>query len=175
MPPDTDRSTQANITRIKCYRNEVITHVTSTSVDNLTFQSLWKKIAQALVELGIPQSDVKNLERCPLGPEEEMYVEKLKEWQLQEDECITRLATIERSVNRLTKDVKETRDEVNQYLRQSQEKQRTLKHTLRIPTLKNNSSRRAMMIYYKGLQSIILRVKLREKRSCFKLELESGC
>ncbi|XP_028412198.1 uncharacterized protein LOC114535021 [Dendronephthya gigantea] len=81
MPPDTDRSTQANITRIKCYRNEVIAQVKTTRVDNSTFQSLWKKIAQALLELGIPPSDVDDLEKCPLEPEElECSSDSLREY-----------------------------------------------------------------------------------------------
>ncbi|XP_028412205.1 uncharacterized protein LOC114535028 [Dendronephthya gigantea] len=86
MPPDTDRSTQANITRIKCYRNQVIAHVTTTRVDNSTFQSLWKKIAQAIVELGVSQSDVDEIKTSSLGPEDENYVEILS--QLRGIECI---------------------------------------------------------------------------------------
>ncbi|XP_028402124.1 E3 ubiquitin-protein ligase DZIP3-like [Dendronephthya gigantea] len=132
MPPDTDRSEQANITRIKCYRNEVIAHVTTTRVDNSTFESLWKKIAQAIVELGVSQSDVDDLKKCPLGPEEEVYVQKLKDWKLHEDECIKMLAT-------MTQIVEETRDGVNllcqSLLKKSENEtpQTSLKRTLSIP------------------------------------------
>ncbi|XP_028402069.1 uncharacterized protein LOC114525061 [Dendronephthya gigantea] len=118
MPPDTDRSTQANIARIKCYRNEVIAHVPTTRVDNSKFEFLWKKIAQAIVELGVSQSDVDDLEKCPLGPEEEMYVQKLKDWELREDECNKKLAAIECSVNNVTQIAEENRDEINK-IRQS--------------------------------------------------------
>ncbi|XP_028402096.1 uncharacterized protein LOC114525086 [Dendronephthya gigantea] len=118
MPPDTDRSEQANITRIKCYRNEVIAHVRTTRVDNSTFKSLWKKISQAIVELGVSQSDVDDLGKCPLGPEEKVYVQKLKDWELREDECNKKLATIERSVNNVTQMAEENRDEINK-IRQS--------------------------------------------------------
>ncbi|XP_028412211.1 uncharacterized protein LOC114535036 [Dendronephthya gigantea] len=106
MSPDWDKSTQANITRIKCYRNDIYAHVTTTRVDNSTFESLWKKISQVIVELGVTQSDVDDLEKCPLGPEEEVYVQKLKDWKLHEDECIKMLAT-------MTQIVKENRDEIN--------------------------------------------------------------
>ncbi|XP_028416513.1 uncharacterized protein LOC114540589 [Dendronephthya gigantea] len=132
MPPDTDRSTQANITRIKCYRNEVIAHVTRTQVDNSKFESLVKKIAQALVELGVLQSDVADLKKCPLGPEEEVYVQKLKDWKLHEDECIKMLAT-------MTQIVEETRDGVNilcqSLLKKSENEtlETSLKRTLSIP------------------------------------------
>ncbi|XP_028402115.1 E3 ubiquitin-protein ligase DZIP3-like [Dendronephthya gigantea] len=132
MPPDADRSMQANITRIKCYRNEVYAHVTSTRVHNSTFESLWKKISQILVDLGISQSEVDDLEKCPLGPEEEVYVQKLKDWKLHEDECIKMLATV-------TQIVEETRDRVNllcqSLLKKSDNEipQTSLKRTLSIP------------------------------------------
>ncbi|XP_028402231.1 uncharacterized protein LOC114525210 isoform X1 [Dendronephthya gigantea] len=114
MPPDTDRSTQANITRIKYYRNEVIAHVTTTRVENSLFQFLWKKISKALVELGIPQSDVDDLEKCLLGPEEKIYVQMLEDWKLREDECIKKLRRIECSVNHLTQVAEETRIGLNE-------------------------------------------------------------
>jgi WD40 repeat protein len=88
MPPDTDRSIQANILRLKFLRNEIYAHVTSTQVDNATFESLWQKISQALVDLNIPQNDVDDLKTCSLGPEEEIYLETLKEWKSQEEESM---------------------------------------------------------------------------------------
>ena len=94
MPLDTDRSMQANILRLKFLRNEIYAHVTSTQVDNATYESLWQKISQALVELNIPQNDVDGLKICLLGPEEEIYVETLKEWKSQEEESIKVLASI---------------------------------------------------------------------------------
>jgi WD40 repeat protein len=88
MPPDTDRSMQANILRLKFLRNEIYAHVTSTQVDNATFESLWQNISQTLVELNIPQNDVDDLKTCSLGPEEEIYLETLKEWKSQEEESM---------------------------------------------------------------------------------------
>ena len=108
-PVDTDRSTQANIVRIKSYRNEVYAHVTSTQVDNATFESLWQKISQALVELNIPQNDVDDLKVCPLALEEEILIRVLKDWKLreeeyiaQEEELLKKLEGIGCSLNRLT-------------------------------------------------------------------------
>ena len=104
-PVDTDRSTQANIERIKSYRNEVYAHVTSTQVDNATFESLWQKISQALIELKIPQNDVDDLKVCPLAPEEEIYIRVLKDWKLreeeEEEEVLQKLEGIGCSINRL--------------------------------------------------------------------------
>jgi hypothetical protein len=66
IPMETDRSVQANIVRIKSCRNKVYAHVTSTQVDNATFESLWQKISQPLVELNIPQNEVDELKIRPL-------------------------------------------------------------------------------------------------------------
>ena len=108
-PVDTDRSTQANIVRIKSYRNEVYAHVTSTQVDNATFESLWQKISQALIELNIPQNDVDDLKICSLALEEEIVIRVLKDWKLreeeyiaQEEEVLKKLEDIGCSLNRLT-------------------------------------------------------------------------
>ncbi|CAB4018308.1 Hypothetical predicted protein, partial [Paramuricea clavata] len=86
MPPDTDRSPQANITRIKLFRNEVYAHVASTQVDKATFENLWQKISEALVDLNIPQKEIDDLKTCPIGAEEEIYVRSLKEWFLKEED-----------------------------------------------------------------------------------------
>jgi WD40 repeat protein len=86
MPPDTDRSPQANITRIKLFRNEVYAHVASTQVGKAIFENLWQKISEALVDLNIPQKEIDDLKTCPLGAEEEIYVRSLKEWFLKEED-----------------------------------------------------------------------------------------
>ena len=80
MPPHADRSPQANFTRIRLFRNEVYAHVSSTQVDGATFENLWRKISQALVDLKIPRKEIDDLEFSPLGLEEEIYLQSLKEW-----------------------------------------------------------------------------------------------
>jgi hypothetical protein len=119
MPPDTDRSMQANIVRLKLFRNEVYAHVTSTEVDDATFKSLWQNISQVLVELNIPQNDINDLETSPLGPEEgeirKKYVKILKEWKEE------RLEVLECSVSpvkRLRTDTEENRHGIK-YLQSS--------------------------------------------------------
>ena len=109
MHVDTDRSTQANIVRIKSYRNDVYAHVTSTQVDNATFESLWQKISQALVELNIPQNDVDDLKICPLAPEEEIYIRVLEDWKLGEEEVL-------KQVTHLQQMTEENRDNIKKIL-----------------------------------------------------------
>ena len=87
MPPVADRSQEANITRIKLLRNQVYAHVSSTLVDNATFENLWKNVSQVLVDLKIPQKEIDDLKTGSLAPEEEIYAQYLKEWCLREEEC----------------------------------------------------------------------------------------
>ncbi len=86
MPLDTDRSPQANVTRVKLLRNQIYAHVSSTEVDKTAFENLWQKVSVALVALKIPQKEIDDLKTCPLGPEEEIYVRTLKEWVLKEED-----------------------------------------------------------------------------------------
>ena len=87
MPPNTDNSPAANITRIKLLRNDVYAHVSSTEIDNATFENLWQKISKALVDLNVPLKEIDDLKTSPLSPEEDMYIESLKEWYLKEEDC----------------------------------------------------------------------------------------
>ena len=79
IPSASDASISADIVRIKMYRNEVYGHIASAECDDATFQKLWQEISQALIRLGIPQQDIDDLKVAPLSPEEEIYIEKLKE------------------------------------------------------------------------------------------------
>ena len=87
LPPDVDRSLAANVTRIKLFRNQIFAHVSSTLVDNTTFENLWQKVSKALVDLKIPQKEINDLKACPLGPNEEVYVQTLKDWVLKDEGC----------------------------------------------------------------------------------------
>ena len=51
LPPDSDNSTEANIVRIKYYRNDVYAHASKASVDDLTFNKLWTNISNAIIGL----------------------------------------------------------------------------------------------------------------------------
>ena len=52
VPPTTDTTLEADIVRIKCYRNTVYGHASQASVDDVTFKQYWQDIQDALVRLG---------------------------------------------------------------------------------------------------------------------------
>ena len=95
MPPDTDTSLEANITRIKLFRNQIYAHVSSTQLDKTTFEDLWRKISLALVNLKIPQQEINDLKTGFLGPEEKNYVQIITEWISKEGECKNMLENIQ--------------------------------------------------------------------------------
>ena len=122
IPVDTDRSVPANIIRLKYFRNNVYAHVTSTEVDNATFESLWKKISQSLVELGIPQNDIDDLKTCPLGPEEEIYVEMLKECKTREEQDMKDLqCSMQEDHNEMKQQNNEIKQQQNELKQQNNE------------------------------------------------------
>ncbi|PFX13007.1 E3 ubiquitin-protein ligase DZIP3, partial [Stylophora pistillata] len=52
LPPAADTTLEADIIRIKCYRNTVYGHATEASIDEATFDQYWMDIQDALVRLG---------------------------------------------------------------------------------------------------------------------------
>ncbi len=98
MPLGTDRSHEANITRIKLFRNQVYAHVSSTLVDDTTFEKLWQEISQALVQLKTPRKEIDDLKTGSLAPDEEMYVQRLTECISREEDCKHMLVDLQQHV-----------------------------------------------------------------------------
>ena len=98
MPPPSDTSISADIARIKILRNQIYGHISRAEYDDTTFKKYWQDISGPLIKLGIPQKDVDELKVAPLSPEEESYIEKLKEWKEVEDELFSRLTDLEKEI-----------------------------------------------------------------------------
>ncbi|XP_067025430.1 protein NLRC3-like [Acropora muricata] len=87
LPLDSDNSTEANIVRIKCYRNDVYGHATKTSVDDATFNALWQKISSAVLALGTGYGDVisRLKTECMDPATEAEYQKLLSDWKKEDD------------------------------------------------------------------------------------------
>ena len=87
-----DNSFEANLARIKFFRNELYGHVSTTSVDTPTFNALWQEISAVLVSLGLSKAEIDRLkdERCG----EEDYVDALLEWADNEEDIKSQLRDI---------------------------------------------------------------------------------
>ena len=86
LPPASDTSVEANVVRVKYYRNTIYGHASEASVDDSTFNTLWQNISAALVALGVGAVAINNLKTDSMNPVmEEHYRQLLKEWKKDED------------------------------------------------------------------------------------------
>ena len=83
-PPSSDTSHEANLARVKFYRNDYYGHVTTTGVDTPTFSALWTEISGVLVSLGLDQAEVDRL-KAEKGGEQD-YIDVLIEWAASEED-----------------------------------------------------------------------------------------
>ena len=88
-PPPSDNSHEANLARVKYFRNVLYGHATSTGVDTHSFSSLWQEISAVLVALGLQQSEVDRLKAERGG--EEGYLDALRDWSDYEIDIKTQL------------------------------------------------------------------------------------
>ena len=72
MPSDKDNSLYANVRRIKLLGNQVYANATSNAIDSELFEDLWRKIAETLVSLKVPEVEINNLKISPVEPENDL-------------------------------------------------------------------------------------------------------
>ena len=112
IPPASDTSIEANLARIKYYRNELYGHVATTGIPTPVFDVKWQEISSVLVSLGLSQSEVDRLKREPCG---EDYISAVIEWMKNDEEIQFQL--------------KDLRTKQQQVLQTQQENHRTLQDT----------------------------------------------
>ena len=92
LPHDSDNSFEANVVRIKFYRNDVYGHATMASVDAPTFNALWQKISIAILALApatsynIYATCISQLKTECMDPAAEAHYKKLlSDWKKDDD------------------------------------------------------------------------------------------
>ena len=106
LPPRSDTSAEADITRIKFFRDKVYSHVAHASVDDATFNLYWNNIKETLLHIGGASFEniINDLETDCMDPDlEEHYRELLREW-LKEDDCITDKSYEDEAIKKATKE-----------------------------------------------------------------------
>ena len=99
LPPAADTTLEADIVRIKFYRNTVYGHVSEFPVDDAKFNRYWKDIQDVLVRLGGAgyQGAIDALGSKPMDPDiEEHYQKLLEHWKRDESIIRTKLDEIEK-------------------------------------------------------------------------------
>ena len=96
LPPAADTSAEANIARVKYYRNLVVGHANKASVDDTTFNTYWQDIGNALIGLGADAAAINKLKTESMDPvREKHYQELLREWKKDDDSSKGKLDEIE--------------------------------------------------------------------------------
>ena len=104
LPAVTDVSREADIARVKCYRNNVYAHAERASVDDATFNTCWQDIRDTLVRLGGVKyrAAIDNLETECMDPEiEDHYTEVLRQWKKDEDNVKDKLNEIGHGIGKV--------------------------------------------------------------------------
>ena len=91
-PSPGDNSLEANLARVKFFRNELYGHVTSSGVDATSFSSFWHEISTTLHSLGLHQAEIDRL-KAEQGGEQD-YLDALIEWTDSEEDMKGQLKEI---------------------------------------------------------------------------------
>ena len=155
-PPASDTSREANLARIKFFRNQLYGHVAATGVDTPTFNALWQEISAVLVVLGLGQAEIDRLkaERCG----EEDYLDALRDWAESEEDIKTHLKDIRQVQQSVLEEVHQAVTEIRQtQLNQDQEDEIVLKKLAKVDT--HNDVRYYSERYLEGTrESIFVKV-----------------
>ena len=111
LPLVTDTSLEANLARIKYYRNQVYGHVSSTELSKAEFEHYWKKISGALVALGLDQISIDILKSSPLGTTD--YLMLLADWSVSDHTVKEITEETKKEIHKTRQTAEETRKEVN--------------------------------------------------------------
>ena len=123
-PSPGDNSLEANLARVKFFRNELYGHVTSSGVDATSFFTFWHEISTALICLGLDQAEVDRL-KAEHGGEED-YHDALIEWAGSEKEIKAQLKDIHQRQLKLSETQCNTLDVVEEVLRMELKGQKIL-------------------------------------------------
>ena len=104
LPPATDLTLEADIARVKFYRNTIYAHASHASVDDVTFNTCWNDVTDTIVRLGgLPyRAAVDRLRYDVMDHDvEDHYKELLKQWKLDEDIIKIKLEEIDEKLEEL--------------------------------------------------------------------------
>lgn len=99
LPPVKDTSPEADMVRVKYFRNTVYGHAEQASVDDATFNNQWRDIRDVLVRLGGPSygAAVDKLETEGMDPEaEEHYKDLLKQLKRDDDDLKDKIKELDK-------------------------------------------------------------------------------
>ena len=166
-PLPSDNSLEANLARIKFYRNELYGHVTTTGIADPTFSTLWQEISAVLVALGLQQAEIDRLKAEHCGEQE--FLDALLEWADSEEDIKSQL----KDIRDIETKVLQTVDEVRQIQSFDHETIRENKAKLvEVHQLQKNLQESVSIVHHNRLQDskAIQDTKLTVEKVCEKLQ-----
>lgn len=111
FPTPADITNEADIVRIKYYRNTIYGHANEASVDDVIYAAYWQDIKDTLVRLGGRHyiTTIDHLEKESIDPEyEEHYQDLLRQWVKDEENIKDKLDEIAETLGKKLEDVRES-------------------------------------------------------------------
>ena len=125
-PDDANQSLEADLARIKYYRNSVYGHNQTMEISESEFCHLWKEISEAILriitKINKPKKDewqkaIEKLLNDPLTSEEQKCIEELKQWYEKEEDVKDMLhkvdANVKEELQHVREEIKDLREELN--------------------------------------------------------------
>ena len=110
LPNSTDHSLEADLVRIKFYRNKIYGHNHSMEITNADFENLWMEVSEALLRIagGISSAKrdewKKSIEKFfhePLTPDAKKCVDELRLWYLMDMDTKDKLEKLDEKVEQM--------------------------------------------------------------------------
>ena len=121
LPNSTDHILEADLVRIKFYRNKIYGHNHSMEISNADFEKLWMEISEALLRIPGGISSAKRDEwkkaiekffREPLTPDAKKCVDELRLWYLMDMDTKDKLEKLDEKVEQIKIEQREMRMEI---------------------------------------------------------------
>ena len=148
FPYSTDHSLEADLVRIKFYRNKIYGHNHSMEITKADFEKLWKEISETLLRIACSISSAKRNEwkksidkffHEPLTPYAKEYVDELREWYLMDMDTKNNLEKLQDTMMEQLQHIQEQMKSEQKQMRSEQE-QRHMEILIAIKSLKANGS-----------------------------------
>ena len=124
LPNSTDHNLEADLARVKYYRNEVYGHSKTMEVSEAEFVDLWKEISEALLRIATGISHDKRDEwkeaidkllHDPLTPDGERCVEELSQWYCYDVDVKDAMQQLKQSNEEIQKELRRLREDMRQW------------------------------------------------------------
>ena len=147
LPNSTDHSLEADLVRIKFYRNKIYGHNHSMDMTNIDFDKLWREISEALLRIASSISITKRDEwkksidkffHEPLTPYAKECVDELQGWYLMDMDTENKLEKLDTMMEQLQLIQEQMKSEQKQM--RSEQEQRHMEILIAIESLKANRS-----------------------------------